>query len=147
MILIGELISAQLVDFARIDPLAVPARTHDDLQAGGLGQPPHARGVATGPARRHVHHGVPTGLAVPRQLLRLQFLIVEDAGIGGLTTGSPEIAEGVLVHQGDAERLRVNGSGDRLNGHRSYPSNRQCNCPLRPQEHRRCGRDCRLKLG
>ena len=130
---VGELIGAQLVDFAGIDPLAVPARTHDDLQAGGLGQPPHTGGVATGPARRHVHHGVAAGLAVPRQLLRLQLLVVEDAGVGGLTTGRPKIAEGVLVHQGDAERLRVNGSGDRLNGHRSYPSNRLCNSPLRPQ--------------
>ena len=104
------------------------------MQAGGFGEPPHPRGVTAGPARRHVHDGVAAGLAVPRQLLRLQLLVVEDAGVGGLTTGSPEIAEGVLVHQGDAERLRVNRSGDRLNGHRSYPSNRLCRCLLRPQE-------------
>ena len=117
------------------------------MQTGGFGQPPQASGVAAGPARRDIHYGIATGLAVPRQLLRLQLLVVENAGVGGAATGIPEVAESVLVHQGDTECLRGDRSGDGLNGHSSYLSNRLCRCLLRPQEHRRCGRNRRLKLG
>ena len=114
--LVGEVVDRPAIDqgFRGVIGLAVPARTHHDVEVGRLGQPDQPARVATDTRRREVDDRRSTHGGELQQLLGDDRLVAAELPVVPAIGDVPERDRGVLVRQREPESRGVDRTADGL---------------------------------
>ena len=114
--LVGEDVDRPAIDerLGRVVRLAIPAAAHHDVETTRSRQADQPLRVATDPDGRHVHEPGAAGGSIRRELLEDQRLVAGQLPVIPAVGDVPERDLGVLVGQGEPERLGLDRAEDGL---------------------------------
>ena len=118
--LVGQVVGRAAVDagLGRVVGRAIPAAAHDDVEVTGRRESGQPRRVPPDAGERQVDQPAPAGLPEARELGEDHRLVAGQLPVIPAALDVPQGDLGVLVRQRETERIRLDGTEDRLDvGH------------------------------